>query len=269
MESHLLDHDDAFARRVAHSVAPTFVTIARRVVDLAEIAPGHTVLDVHTGTGIAAFLAVERAGREGSVIGMDSSPALLTIARERSAAVGYEHILWQEGNAAALTYATDSFDAVLCMHGLVRVPNPLSVLDEFRRVLVEGGRVALSSWSTRASNEWQGFLDAAVRTTGHQLSVASGPAQPGNIEALLQSAGFIDVEAVRLPDVLRFPGVAAFWDWVTALPPWAEAIAALPAAAQARTSEALLALLAPRERGGELVLGRETVYARAVAPESF
>ena len=121
------------AARYAQHVAPTFVTLARRAVDLAEIEPGHTVLDLCTGTGIAAFLAAERAARDGSVIGLDASPAMLAIARERATSVGYEHINWQEGDAQQLTYADESFDAVLCVQALMLLERPDAALEEVRR----------------------------------------------------------------------------------------------------------------------------------------
>ena len=257
------------ARRYAQHVAPTFVTLVRRAVDLAEIEPGHSVLDLCTATGLAAFLAAERAGREASVIGLDPSAALLDVARERSKNVGYEHIRWQEGEPVPLTYADESFDAVLCLQQLLFHPNPLAVLEESRRVLVEDGRLVITLWGARGSNEWMAVLEDTLR----RLSDAPLPGslaltQPGNIEALLQMSGYEQIETARVPDRMRLQGVEGLYEWARASSRWGDAIDALTDERRERVLAALERSFAGHVRDGELALEREIVYARAIAPPS-
>lgn len=256
------------ARRYAQHVAPTFVTLARRAVDLAGIEAEQSVLDLCTGTGIAAFLAAERAGRDGSVIGLDASQAMLDIARERSAAVGYDFIAWHQGDAAQLAYADESFDAVLCVQGLMHLPRPDAALEEGRRVLVEGGRLVLTTWGGRVGNEWATLLDDALRRVAGPGAVprSAGLSQPGNVEALLQAIGFTEIESARVPDRMRFQGVEGFWEWARAAGRWGRSIVALAPAAQERVFGVLEGTLRPRVRDGELAVSREIVYARAIAP---
>lgn len=257
------------ARRYAQHVAPTFVTLVRRAVDLAEIKPGDSVLDLGTNTGIAAFLAAERAGREGSVIGLDPAAALLDVARERSAGVGVDYIRWQEGEAAPLTYADESFDAVLCLHTLLNVGNPTAVLEEVRRVLVEEGRLVVTLWGPRTSNEWMAVLEDVLRRQAQQpLPGSLALTQPGNLEALLQSVGFVEIETARVPDRMRLQGAAGLWEWARATPRWGDAIDALPDERRERAREAIERAFASHVRDGELALEREIVYARAIAPAS-
>ena len=265
--SHAVSEDRA--RRYAQHVAPTYVTLVRRAVDLAEIEPGHSVLDLCTGTGIAAFLAGERAGREGSVIGLDPSTAMLDVARERSASVGADYIHWQEGEATPLTYADESFDAVLCLQQLIVQPNPLAVLEEVRRVLVEDGRLVLTVWGARTSNEWMAVLEDAVRrASGSPLPGSLALTQPGNLEALLQMSGFVEIETARVPDRMRLQGVEGFWEWARASARWGDAIDSLSEAGADRVRAALERSFASSVRDGELALEREIVYARAIAPPS-
>jgi len=259
------------AERFATHVAPTLVKVAQRLVDLAELEPGNAVLDLCTSTGLAAFLAAERVGREGTVIGLDRSQAMLDVARERSAAVGYDYIHWQQGEAVPLRFADESFDAVLCLHGLAELQDPFAALEEARRVLVEHGRLAVTIWSGQGANEWLAVLHEAFRRA---LPTRRPPnvlqlAQPGNLEALLQASGFQQVESARLPDMMRFQSIEAFWQWARAIGRWGATIAALEPAARARLLDVLHALLEPRMRRGELVLAREIVYARAVAPPAL
>jgi ubiquinone/menaquinone biosynthesis C-methylase UbiE len=258
------------ARRYAQHVAPTLVNVARRAVDLAGVESGNSVLDVGTATGLAAFLAAERAGRDGSIIGLDTSEALLEVARERSASVGYDYIHWRTGAAAPLDFADESFDAVLCVQALHEVENPFAALEEFRRVLVEEGRAVLTLWSSKTSNEWLMLLEQAMRRALPSSRALPVPtlSQPGNVEALMQAAGFQEIEVARAQDRMRFPGADGLWEWALSWRPWAAALGSLSEAQAERARAALADLLAPRVRDGEVAVGRELVYLRAVAPEA-
>jgi ubiquinone/menaquinone biosynthesis C-methylase UbiE len=54
------------------------------LLDAAEVAPGHRVLDVGCGTGIVAAAATERVGADGWVVGLDPNESMLTVARRRA-----------------------------------------------------------------------------------------------------------------------------------------------------------------------------------------
>ena len=79
------DTESDLANRYAQYVAPTFVTLTRRAVDLAEIESGNSILDLATGTGNAALLA---AGAGAVVTGLDAAARLIDVARARAAAEG-------------------------------------------------------------------------------------------------------------------------------------------------------------------------------------
>jgi ubiquinone/menaquinone biosynthesis C-methylase UbiE len=258
------------AEHFARYVAPTYVTLARRAVDLAEIEAGNSVLDVGTTTGLAAFLAAERAGREGSIVGIDPSEAMLAIARERSTAVGYGYISWQQSDASQLTFADESFDAVLCIHALMTMARPHHALEEMRRVLVEYGRLVITTWGSREANEWYGVLERALRRVAPSIERPRAYAfsQPGNLEATLQSLGFVEIEVARMSDRMHLQGDDAFWEWASAAGQWDRVIRDLPAEARERMREAVREAVAPRMKDGEVAIGRQVVYARALAPES-
>ena len=89
------------------------------VLKAAEVAAGDRVLDVATGPGEAAALALSRVGPTGLVIGVDIAPAMLDTARARFAGQRFRAAA-MDGQALALPDA--SFDCVICQLGLMFFP---------------------------------------------------------------------------------------------------------------------------------------------------
>src|SRR5947208_16222203 len=117
------------------------------LVDAAHVSGGERVLDVACGTGVVARIAAERVGPSGRVIGVDLNPGMIRVARSLPAPVGAP-IEWLERSAVDLLLPDASFDVVLCQQGLQFFPDKLVALREMRRVLVHGGRLALSVWNS-------------------------------------------------------------------------------------------------------------------------
>ncbi|MEA2198199.1 MAG: hypothetical protein QOJ25_2250 [Solirubrobacteraceae bacterium] len=115
---------------------------ARLTVERAGVTAGERVLDVATGTGNAALWAA-RAGA--TVTGLDLSPALVEVARERGREEGLE-VEWVEGDAEALPFAADEFDRVVSNFGAIFAPRHAQTARELLRVTRPGGTVALTSW---------------------------------------------------------------------------------------------------------------------------
>jgi demethylmenaquinone methyltransferase / 2-methoxy-6-polyprenyl-1,4-benzoquinol methylase len=106
-----------------------------RAADLARVGPGSRALDVATGTGDLA-LALSRRGAD--VVGSDFSEGMLERAREKSAAVRWEH-----GNALELPYEDDGFDAATVGFGARNLSDLERGLAEMTRVVRPGGRVVV------------------------------------------------------------------------------------------------------------------------------
>ena len=133
-------------REMWASFAPTamFTTpVAGHLVRFARIAPGETVLDVGTGTGVVAITAA-RAGAQ--VQALDLTPELLAQARENARIARREDIVWTEGDAEQLPYPDASFDVVLSQFGHMFAPRPDVVMAQMHRVLKRNGRIAFATW---------------------------------------------------------------------------------------------------------------------------
>ena len=101
-----------------------------------------------------------------------------------------------EGNAVALPFADASFDLIVSQAGFQFFPDRLQAAREMRRVLMPGGRLALSVW--RAVDEHPllvGFAEAAARHLGPlapDRRHAFGDAEA--LRAVLAEGGFKDIE---------------------------------------------------------------------------
>jgi ubiquinone/menaquinone biosynthesis C-methylase UbiE len=178
-------YDDVFAR-----ATQLFVPA---LLEAADIAPGHDVLDVATGTGIAAAAAHAAVGPSGTVVAGDISPAMLDIARVKLRDLP---VVLQVMDAHLLPYADCRFDAVICQLGLMLFAKPARALAEFHRVLRPGGRasVTVSTVPQRTL-----FLRVAAVIARHVPARAAELARHFNIvetedlRGLLAAAGFRDV----------------------------------------------------------------------------
>jgi SAM-dependent methyltransferase/alkylhydroperoxidase family enzyme len=185
---------------------------------------GDRLLDVACGAG----LAVELAGLRGALCaGIDASPRLLAVARDRSPDADL-----RVGDMHALPWDDDSFDMVTSFRGIWgTTPGAIA---EVHRVLVPGGRVGLTVWGhIKASpGAWAlapFSLAAAPKVENQAAMVALG--RPGAGEALLQGAGFTDVERVDIPFVFEFADPEIYARALASTGPAFEAIEAVGEAA--------------------------------------
>jgi SAM-dependent methyltransferase len=128
-------------------IAERTVPAAAAIVERLGVGDGDRVLDVATGTGNGALIAAQRGA---IVSGLDLTPKLLGVAAERAAAAGVE-IDFVEGDAEALPYGDDSFDAVISMFGVMFAPNQQQAADELARVCRPGGRIGVAAWTPAGS----------------------------------------------------------------------------------------------------------------------
>ena len=103
------------------------------------IADGKSVLEVGVGTGINLGLYP----RACQITGIDLSGGMLEKARERIVRKGLRNCRVMEMDAAALTFADDTFDIVYAPYLISVVPDPVQVAREMRRVCKPGGRIVI------------------------------------------------------------------------------------------------------------------------------
>jgi ubiquinone/menaquinone biosynthesis C-methylase UbiE len=126
-----------------------------RMLDLARIAPGESVLDVGCGTGTLAIAAKRRVGDAGRVDGVDASPEMIQRAVKRA----HSGASFRVAHAESLPFETSHFDVVLStvmLHHLRRDVRAQAI-QEMRRVLKPGGRILIVDFGKRTA-EHRGLM---------------------------------------------------------------------------------------------------------------
>jgi ubiquinone/menaquinone biosynthesis C-methylase UbiE len=133
----------------------------RRIVAALPLAPGDRVLDIASGDGCYTTWLAERGA---DVVGVDLSPAYIDYARHATAALDSQ-IQFEQGDAAALPFADESFDLAWCAQSFYSLPDPLATLREMARVTKHGGHVAVLENDTlhHMLLPWPAELELAVR----------------------------------------------------------------------------------------------------------
>ena len=107
----------------------------------AEIRPGSVILDLGCGAGLDSLIAAERTGREGRVVGIDFSLAMLSRARQGAAQVGIGNVVFSQADAERLPLRDKSVDVAL-VNGIFNLnPARESIFGELGRVVRRGGAV--------------------------------------------------------------------------------------------------------------------------------
>jgi SAM-dependent methyltransferase len=190
-------------------VPALFADWAPHVVDMADVAPGQSVLDVACGTGIVARAAADRVGSGGRVVGVDLNPAMLEVARTVR-----PDIEWRQGDAEDLPFETGSFDVALCQSALFFFPDPGRAVREMARVVGPAGTVAIQTYAPLAEQPAYGpFMEVIARHAGPEARVLLGTywsqGDLARLTELAAAAGLEPIETRTSLGVARFPSTDA------------------------------------------------------------
>jgi SAM-dependent methyltransferase len=182
------------------------------VLDLVAPGDGAHLLEIGFGHGRTLAAAAARASGI-RLAGLDVAPTATSAAARRCRGLlAADHLDLRVGDASALPWADDTFDAAYAVHVLYFWPDPARALDELRRVLRPGGRLVLGyrersadavarfpapTYRFHSSDDLvtmliaAGFDDVAIRgaAAGHDLRIAVGVAGTGDRAAVASPPG--------------------------------------------------------------------------------
>jgi SAM-dependent methyltransferase len=180
-----------------------------RLLDAVGAQPSVRLLDIATGPGYGAAMAAERGA---DVVGMDFSAAMVEEAAGRFAGIEF-----REGDAEALPFADESFEAIISNFGFLHFAHPDHALAEACRVLRRGGRFAFTVWDTSPDTDPRQIVRYALQAHGD--TTVELPAAPPDLfddptlcAQALQRAGFVEPVVTKLPLTQPMPDPDAYFD---------------------------------------------------------
>ncbi len=165
-------------------------------VALASLKKGETVLDLGSGAGFDCFLAANKVGKEGKVIGVDMTPEMIDKARGNARKGSYTNVEFRLGEIENLPAADNSVDAVISNCVINLAPDKRRVFKEAYRVLKPGGRLMVSDLVLRKE-----LPDAVKDSVEAYIGCLAGAIMKDEYLEAIKEAGFMDV---RILDEARY-----------------------------------------------------------------
>jgi len=166
-------------------------------VALASLKEGETVLDLGSGAGLDCFLAANKVGRKGAIIGVDMTPEMIEKARENAQKGNYKNVEFRLGEIENLPVANSSVDVVISNCVINLSPDKRKVFLEAFRVLSPGGRLMISDMVLL--KELPDFIKNSVEA---YIGCLSGAILRDEYIGAIKAAGF---QEVRIIDEKSFP----------------------------------------------------------------
>jgi SAM-dependent methyltransferase len=216
-DSYVLGRTLAEARRLqlqGSVLAPHSAHLLR----LAGITPGMRVLDVGCGAGDVSVLLAELVGPDGAVVGVDIDPAVLELARERTAASGLGNVSFVEADLAGLRL-DEPFDALVGRLILLHLKEPAATVRALSRLVRSGGVVSFQEFSmTRARSVPPVPLVTKTRDwiIGVYRAIGSDPDVGERVTSILAEAG-LSVEGAAAAGLAGTAGSVIPEYWVATL----------------------------------------------------
>jgi SAM-dependent methyltransferase len=180
------------------------------LLDAVHLSLDTRLLDVATGPGV---LAAEAANQGARPVGVDLSPQMIELARRL-----HPDIDFREADVEHLSFADDTFDAVVCAFGLGHFPRPEVAVAECVRTLLPGGRVAFSWWGDPSRQRIQGIFRDAIAAVGVSMppDVPQGHnvyrfSNTGEFLRLLEGAGLTEVAVIEHATIYSVPDAETLW----------------------------------------------------------
>ncbi len=161
-------------------------------IDHLALQPGETVVDLGSGAGIDVFLAADRVGPKGRVIGVDMTPEMLERARRNAAKAGIANAEFREGRLENLPVATGTVDAITSNCVINLVPDKAAVFKEVARVLKPEGRLVISDILLDKP-----LPEAIEKDIYAYVGCISGAAMRDSYFGMLKDAGLGDIEILK------------------------------------------------------------------------
>ncbi len=156
---------------------------------LADVKPGETVIDLGSGAGIDCFLAAQKVGSSGHVIGIDMTEAMIKRARENASKAAHPNVEFRLGQIEQMPVKENTADIVISNCVINLAPDKERVFREILRVLKPGGRFVVSDVIAKGT-----IPEADRRDMEMWAGCIAGALDKDLYLAIVRKTGFIDLE---------------------------------------------------------------------------
>ncbi len=164
-------------------------------IALSELKENEVVLDLGSGGGLDCFLAAQRVGPQGKVIGLDMTPDMIQLARANAENLSLDNVEFRLGEMEHMPIENDSVDVVISNCVINLSPDKDAVFREVFRALKPGGRLCVSDIVTHSE------LPASVRESLEQWAgCVAGALEEKEYLEKIRAAGFIRLEVKEALD---------------------------------------------------------------------
>lgn len=156
------------------------------------------VLELAAGTGRLTRHLAKKLAPEGKLVATDVSSDMLGIAENKLK--GQANLIFENADAAALPYETESFDLVFFQYGIMFLENKMKAMEEAFRVLRPGGKLFMSTWDDTSRMPFFKLLFNDIllpffkSPDKRKYVLPFLMHEPKELVRLLENAGFRDVE---------------------------------------------------------------------------
>ena len=175
--------------------------VGAALIDKAKFRPGERVIDVGCGGGGTSLEISKRVGPQGSVTGLDISPALVKSCEARARKAGVTNARFVLGDAARAEVKEAPFDRLFSRFGIMFFDDPKAAFAHMRGFLKPGGGAIFACWGPPDENPWIQQTMSLARRFAPQPpnpppATAPGPfafGDPGYVREILSTAGFAEI----------------------------------------------------------------------------
>lgn len=220
--------------RHAERMDATLRPMTEAALALAAFQPGECVLDIGCGAGATSLEIARQVGARGAVVGVDLSPQLLGVARERAREAGLAaDFIEADAGSADLR---KPFDAAFSRFGVMFFEAPTNAFAHIRTGMRAGGRLIFVCWRAPAENLWGTIPIEAIQPMLKTPLAPLDPDAPGpyafadgeKVQRILRAAGWRDIALSQWEGVIPAGGggsLGEIADFMLKIGPCARAIA--------------------------------------------
>ncbi|MFZ1989367.1 MAG: class I SAM-dependent methyltransferase [Alphaproteobacteria bacterium] len=193
--------------------------VGSAVIAEAKFKPGERVIDIGCGGGATSMEIARIVGPNGSVTGLDISPALARHCESRARKAGLSNTRFIAGDAATTKIGDANFDRLFSRFGVMFFADSKAAFAHMHGFLKPGGGLNFACWGPPPENTWmQEIAAVSQRILPAPPPMPPAPSEPGAmpgpfafadpdyVRGILQSAGFTDINIKPWRGHLHFGG---------------------------------------------------------------